>query len=74
MRTAMKRDEFPAPREGFVLTHFLTSNDVVRSCAFYSEVLGGKVVLNGEPSIVLPAHLHEAVGGIFFCFPLSPSD
>ena len=40
----MKRDDFPAPREGFVLTHFLTSNDVARSRAFYADVLGGKVL------------------------------
>ena len=48
----MKRDDFPAPREGFVLTHFLTSNDVARSRAFYADVLGGKVLREGEPCIV----------------------
>jgi catechol 2,3-dioxygenase-like lactoylglutathione lyase family enzyme len=44
--------DFPAPKEGFVVTHFLTSRDVRRSTAFYRDVLGGKVVLEGEPSIV----------------------
>jgi catechol 2,3-dioxygenase-like lactoylglutathione lyase family enzyme len=44
--------EFPAPREGFVLTHFIVSEDVPRSAAFYSEVLGGEVVMEGEPTIV----------------------
>jgi catechol 2,3-dioxygenase-like lactoylglutathione lyase family enzyme len=44
--------EFPAPQEGFVLTHFIVSEDVPRSAAFYSDVLGGEVVMEGEPTIV----------------------
>ncbi|MCH8111625.1 MAG: VOC family protein [Proteobacteria bacterium] len=48
----MKRDELPAPREDFVLTHFLTVGDVDRSRAFYADVLGGQVVLEGAPCIV----------------------
>ena len=32
--------EFPAPREGFVLTHFIVSSDLDRSRQFYTEVLG----------------------------------
>jgi catechol 2,3-dioxygenase-like lactoylglutathione lyase family enzyme len=44
--------EFPAPKEGIVLTHFIVSNDVDRSRRFYTEVLGGELVLEGEPSIV----------------------
>ena len=48
----MKRDEFPAPREDFVLTHFLTVEDVDRSRAFYADVLGGQVILEGGPCIV----------------------
>jgi catechol 2,3-dioxygenase-like lactoylglutathione lyase family enzyme/uncharacterized membrane protein len=46
------RVQFPAPREGFVLTHFITSRDVARSAAFYRDVLGGQVVLEGEPTAV----------------------
>jgi catechol 2,3-dioxygenase-like lactoylglutathione lyase family enzyme len=42
----------PAPSEGFVLTHFIVSEDVPRSAAFYSDVLGGEVVLEGQPTIV----------------------
>jgi catechol 2,3-dioxygenase-like lactoylglutathione lyase family enzyme len=42
----------PVPSEGFVLTHFIVSGDVPRSAAFYSDVLGGEVVLEGEPTIV----------------------
>jgi catechol 2,3-dioxygenase-like lactoylglutathione lyase family enzyme len=44
--------EFPAPEQGFVLTHFIVSKDVPRSAAFYSDVLGGEVVMEGEPTIV----------------------
>jgi catechol 2,3-dioxygenase-like lactoylglutathione lyase family enzyme len=43
---------FPAPHEGFLVTHFITSRDVARSAAFYRDVLGGQVVLEGEPTIV----------------------
>jgi catechol 2,3-dioxygenase-like lactoylglutathione lyase family enzyme len=48
--------EFPAPAEGFVLTHFIVSADVPRSAAFYSDVLGGEVVMEGEPTIVALAN------------------
>ena len=48
----MATDDFPAPSEGFLLTHFIVSADVERSCAFYADVLGGEVVLEGEPTIV----------------------
>ena len=43
---------FPAPSEGFVITHFIVSRDVERSRRFYTEVLGGEPLLEGEPSIV----------------------
>jgi catechol 2,3-dioxygenase-like lactoylglutathione lyase family enzyme len=49
-------DEFPAPSEGIALTHFIVSKDVERSRGFYAHVLGGKVVLEGEPSIVALAN------------------
>jgi catechol 2,3-dioxygenase-like lactoylglutathione lyase family enzyme len=44
--------DFPAPSEGFVLTHFIVSADVPRSAAFYRDVLGGDVVMKGEPTII----------------------
>jgi catechol 2,3-dioxygenase-like lactoylglutathione lyase family enzyme len=44
--------EFPAPDEGIALTHFIVAEDVARSSAFYVDVLGGELVLEGEPSIV----------------------
>jgi catechol 2,3-dioxygenase-like lactoylglutathione lyase family enzyme len=48
--------ELPAPSEGFVLTNFIVVSDVERSRRFYSEVLGGEVVMAGEPSIVALAN------------------
>src|SRR4051794_17040061 len=48
--------EFPAPSEGFVLTHFIVSADVKRSAAFYRDVLGGEGVMEGEPAIVQGAN------------------
>lgn len=43
---------FPAPSEGFVITQFIVSRDVERSRRFYTEVLGGEALLEGELSIV----------------------
>ena len=48
--------ELPLPQEGFVLTHFIVSEDVARSAAFYSDVLGGEVVMEGEPTVVALAN------------------
>jgi len=48
--------ELPIPREGILLTHFIVSGDVERARRFYSEVLGGEVVLEGEPTIVALAN------------------
>ena len=47
---------FPAPKEGILLTHFIVSNDVERSRRFYTEVLGGETVREGEPSMVALAN------------------
>ena len=47
---------FPAPTEGILLTHFIVSTDVERSRRFYTEVLGGEAVLEGELSIVALAN------------------
>jgi catechol 2,3-dioxygenase-like lactoylglutathione lyase family enzyme len=44
--------ELPVPDEGILLTHFIVSADVERSRRFYTEVLGGEAVREGEPSIV----------------------
>jgi catechol 2,3-dioxygenase-like lactoylglutathione lyase family enzyme len=44
--------ELPVPSEGIALTHFIVSEDITRSRDFYAGVLGGEVVLEGEPTIV----------------------
>ena len=48
--------DFPAPKEGIVLTHFVVSDDVERSRRFYADVLGGETVREGEPSLVALAN------------------
>jgi hypothetical protein len=53
------------PKQGFVLTHFLTVADVNRSAEFYQRILGGTVVRSGEPTIIQIANswLIVNVGG-----------
>ena len=57
--------EFPAPKEGIALTHFIVSDDVERSRRFYTDVLGGEAVMEGEPTIVALANgwIISNVGG-----------
>jgi lactoylglutathione lyase len=45
----MARDDFPAPQEGFVLTHFIVATDIARSRDFY--VGGGPT--DDKPEVVL---------------------
>ena len=54
--------EFPAPKEGIALTNFIVSADVDRSRRFYTEVLGGEAVLEGEFSIVALANSWVTIG------------
>ena len=46
----------PTLNEGIVLTHFIVSADVERAARFYSDVLGGEIVLAGEPTVVALAN------------------
>ena len=46
----------PMPSEGIALTHFIVSADVERAARFYSEILGGEIVLPGEPTIIALAN------------------
>ena len=48
--------KFTAPTEEIVLTQFIVSSDVERSRRFYTEVLGGETVLEGEPTVVALAN------------------
>ena len=43
---------FPAPSEGFIVTHLLIVVDQDRSRDFYSNVLGGKVIREHNPAVV----------------------
>jgi len=55
--------DFPAPTEGFLVTYFIVSRDVARSRRFYTEVLGGEAVLEGELSIVALANGWVTISG-----------
>jgi predicted enzyme related to lactoylglutathione lyase len=48
----MQKDYDLPPKEGFVLTHFLTVKDVKASAEFYLRVFGGNIVMEGEPTII----------------------
>jgi len=43
---------FPAPPDGFILTHLIVVADQDRSRDFYSNVLGGKVIRQRNPAVV----------------------
>jgi len=50
------------PKAGFVVTHFLTVSDVAHSADFYTRVLGGKTVRDGEPTILLAIEQQPIAG------------
>jgi catechol 2,3-dioxygenase-like lactoylglutathione lyase family enzyme len=52
----MNPDDFPAPRDGLVITHFLVVSDQDRSRAFYQSLLGGQVLLERDPVIMKVAN------------------
>jgi lactoylglutathione lyase len=43
---------FPAPAEGFIITHLLIVADQDRSRDFYARVLGGQVIRERDPAVV----------------------
>ena len=45
-------ENLPAPTEGILVTQSITVRSVAKSRAFYSDVLGGQVVLEESPCIV----------------------
>jgi catechol 2,3-dioxygenase-like lactoylglutathione lyase family enzyme len=49
-------DDFPAPKDGFVVTHVLVVADPDRSREFYRSLLGGQVLLDGDPVIIKVAN------------------
>ena len=52
----MNPDDFPAPKQGFVLTQFLVVSDQDRSREFYRSILNGKVLLERDPVIMKVAN------------------
>jgi lactoylglutathione lyase len=52
----MNLDDFPAPKVGFVITNVLVVADQVRSREFYRSLLGGQVLLEGDPVIMKVAN------------------
>jgi lactoylglutathione lyase len=52
----MSQDDFPAPAEGFVVTHFLVVADQDRSRDYYQKVFGATVVMERDPVILRVAN------------------
>jgi lactoylglutathione lyase len=50
------RDDFPAPREGFVLTHFLVVSDQDRSREWYTRVFDAQVLRERDPVMLRVAN------------------
>jgi catechol 2,3-dioxygenase-like lactoylglutathione lyase family enzyme len=48
----MKLPDAPVPSEGFLVTHFLTVSDQVKSREFYAGILGGRVLSNESPCVI----------------------
>ena len=52
----MNPDDFPAPHEGFVITHFLVVSDQDRSREFYRSLFDGQVLIERDPVIMKVAN------------------
>jgi lactoylglutathione lyase len=48
--------DFPDPKAGFVVTHFLVVSDQERSRAFYQSIFHGKVLFERDPVIMKVAN------------------
>src|SRR5258707_3753835 len=48
----MNPNDFPAPKDGFVITHFLVVSDQDRSREFYQRIFDGKVLIDRDPVIM----------------------
>jgi hypothetical protein len=57
----MNLSDAPTPREGFLVTHFLTVEDQVKSREFYAGILGGKVVAPENPCIIRNKQVKPAI-------------
>ena len=52
----MNPDDFPAPKDGFVLTHFLVVSDQDRSREFYRSLFDAQVLIERDPVIMKVAN------------------
>ncbi len=52
----MNPSDFPAPTEGFVITHFLVVSDQDRSREFYRSLLDGQVLIERDPVMMKVAN------------------
>jgi len=52
----MDPNEFPAPAQGYVITHFLVVSDQDRSREFYAALFDGKVLIERDPVIMKVAN------------------
>jgi catechol 2,3-dioxygenase-like lactoylglutathione lyase family enzyme len=52
----MNPEDFPAPKEGFVITHFLVVSDQDRSREFYKSLFDGLVLIERDPVIMKVAN------------------
>src|SRR5207244_11708962 len=52
----MNQDDFPAPNDGFVLTHFLVVADQDRYREFYRSLFNGQVLVERDPVIMKVAN------------------
>jgi lactoylglutathione lyase len=55
-RQQMNPDDFPAPKNGFVITHFLVVSDQDRSRDFYQSLFDGQIVMERDPVIMKVAN------------------
>ena len=55
--------ELPPLPVGFVVNHFIASDDVERSARFYTEVLGGRVLFSGTPTVVALSNTWIVING-----------
>ena len=79
----MNPDDFPAPKQGFVIAHFLVVSDQDRSREFYRSLFDCQVLLERDPVIMKVANtwLILNVGGgptddkptVTLATPLDPS-
>ena len=52
----MNPEDFPAPQDGFVITHFLVVSDQDRSREFYRSLFEAQVLLERDPVIMKVAN------------------